>query len=153
MECNVLCTTTRSLQLQNVSHVARMSLFKVYAPSCKSTLSCLCETELRILINIQAATSFECDGCNHHASYHSMDNPAEDAILKKWEDQEAQNTIQKQALAGASRKRRRIAEKPSEDEREVLLITDGAEDEEIEAVVEEQIQTELVSTRRTRGKK
>lgn len=85
-----------------------------------------------------------------------MENPAEDAILKKWEEQEAQAaSTHKQALAGASRKRKRIAEKPSEDERQVLLITDGAEDENLEAVmeVEEQIQSELVSTRKRRGKK
>lgn len=38
---------------------------------------------------LQAATSFECDGCAHHASYHSMENPQEDAIILKWKNQEA----------------------------------------------------------------
>ena len=42
------------------------------------------------LICNQAATSFECDGCTHHASYHSLENPAEDAVLKKWVEQESE---------------------------------------------------------------
>ncbi|KAK3620817.1 hypothetical protein LTR56_020591 [Elasticomyces elasticus] len=45
---------------------------------------------LRFMLHpVKAATSFECDGCNHHASFHSLENPSEDAVLKKWAQQEA----------------------------------------------------------------
>jgi hypothetical protein len=33
----------------------------------------------------QSTSSFECDGCAHHASFHSMENQAEDEIRKRWE--------------------------------------------------------------------
>jgi hypothetical protein len=33
----------------------------------------------------QSTSSFECDGCAHHASFHSMENKAEDEIRKRWE--------------------------------------------------------------------
>lgn len=38
----------------------------------------------------QASTSFECDGCNHHASYHFLENPAEQAVLARWTQEEQQ---------------------------------------------------------------
>lgn len=60
---------------------------------------------------IQAATSFDCDGCGHHASFHSLENTAENAILEKWSEQEA---IESQSTVGASKKRRRIAAKATE---------------------------------------
>lgn len=68
----------------------------------------------------QAATSFDCDGCNHHASFHSLENVEEDAVLKKWSELESRD-----ATEGASnKKRRRIAEKPANDV-EILELSDG----------------------------
>ena len=94
---------------------------------------------------VKAATSFECDGCNHHASFHSLENPAEDAIIARWEEQEAASkavvaaskalvSAQRQAIAGAgeSRKRRRIADKPAESMPgmfEIVDVTDEPEGE------------------------
>lgn len=55
----------------------------------------------------QSASSFECDGCNHHASFHSMENKTEDEIRKRWEV-EAKD---KQALEGdTGRPRKRLRE-------------------------------------------
>jgi hypothetical protein len=68
----------------------------------------------------QAATSFDCDGCGHHASFHSLENAAEEAILKKWSEQEANS---QETTEGATKKRRRIAEKPA-DEAQVWELTD-----------------------------
>ncbi|KAK3679070.1 hypothetical protein LTR78_001523 [Recurvomyces mirabilis] len=49
---------------------------------------------LRFMLHpVKAATSFDCDGCSHHASFHSLDNPAEDAVLKKW----AQHHVEEKA--------------------------------------------------------
>jgi hypothetical protein len=33
----------------------------------------------------QSSSSYECDGCGHHASFHTMENKAEDEIRKRWE--------------------------------------------------------------------
>lgn len=61
-----------------------------------------------LLTKHQAATSFECDGCGHHASFHSLENPAEDAVIKKWSEQETASSHSKQTAAGASNKKRRL---------------------------------------------
>lgn len=34
---------------------------------------------------LKAATTFDCDGCGHHASFHKMDNEQEDEVMKRWE--------------------------------------------------------------------
>ncbi|KAI7282999.1 hypothetical protein KC345_g3180 [Hortaea werneckii] len=68
--------------------------------------ACAC---LRFMLHpVKAATSFECDGCGHHASFHSLENPAEDAVIKKWSEQEAGSSHSKQTAAGASNKKRRL---------------------------------------------
>ncbi|KAK3054525.1 hypothetical protein LTR09_004254 [Extremus antarcticus] len=87
---------------------------------------------LRFMLHpVKAATSFECDGCNHHASFHSLENPAEDAVLRKWEAEEAETKNQskgRQAIRGApAKKRRRVegkAELEVEDGPRVLEILD-----------------------------
>jgi hypothetical protein len=33
---------------------------------------------------VKAATSFECDGCGHHASFHKMENTAEEKVTARW---------------------------------------------------------------------
>ena len=44
--------------------------------------TCTC---LRFMLHpTKAATSFECDGCNHHSSFHMLENKEEVATLKKW---------------------------------------------------------------------
>lgn len=93
---------------------------------------------LRFMLHpVKAATSFECDGCGHHASFHSMENKDEDEVVKRWEAEKSKDEAKGQSGAGAGRKRRRIAEKPANDTgaelREVLEIEDdetseGAED-------------------------
>ncbi|CAK1357341.1 hypothetical protein CB0940_07910 [Cercospora beticola] len=74
--------------------------------------SCPC---LRFMLHpVKAATSFDCDGCGHHASFHSLENVAEDAILKKWTTEQGSARGDVTASDG-SKKRRRIAEKPNDD--------------------------------------
>ena len=75
----------------------------------------------------QAATSFDCDGCSHHASFHSLENVAEDAILKKWSTEQESNNNAASTAGGASKKRRRITEKPQDD----IEILEPNEDEVI----------------------
>ncbi|KAM3425536.1 hypothetical protein BST61_g7483 [Cercospora zeina] len=85
--------------------------------------SCPC---LRFMLHpVKAATSFDCDGCGHHASFHSLENVAEDAILKKWTTE--QGSVKGDAPAsGASKKRRRITEKPNDDPQILELSDDGS---------------------------
>ncbi|KAK1822540.1 hypothetical protein LTR12_003103 [Friedmanniomyces endolithicus] len=71
-----------------------------------------------------AATSFECDGCSHHASFHSLENPSEDAVLRKWAQQEADDKEQQAAAAAAtttSKKRKLITQSAELDEDEVQM--------------------------------
>lgn len=56
----------------------------------------------------------------HHASFHSLENPAENAVLKKWSDQEA-SIKDTQAAAGASKKRKSITQAVASDRRIVQV--------------------------------
>ncbi|KAK4503399.1 hypothetical protein PRZ48_004314 [Zasmidium cellare] len=74
---------------------------------------------------LRAATSFDCDGCGHHASFHSLENEDEDKVLKKWAENESNN--QSQATGGSNRKRRRIAEESNHEIEVLELIEDDTE--------------------------
>lgn len=81
----------------------------------------------------QAATSFECDGCSHHASFHNLENPKEDEILQKWDNkqQAAILAAQQQTPASSAQrtKRKRIAERVPEQGFVVTDLTANEEDE------------------------
>ncbi|KAI4720436.1 hypothetical protein E4T48_03362 [Aureobasidium sp. EXF-10727] len=82
---------------------------------------------LRFMLHpVKAATSFECDGCGHHASYHNLDNPSEDAILAKWSAQEKSMTTQQQPSTSSRNKRKRITSQPHDDNQSTITITDDA---------------------------
>jgi len=53
----------------------------------------------------QSSSSYECDGCAHHASFHSMENKQEDEIRKRWE-QEAKNKQEREEGVAARPKKR-----------------------------------------------
>lgn len=71
----------------------------------------------------KAASSFECDGCGHHASFHSLENPAEDAIRQKWSEEEAQAKEQ-QAAVGANKKRKMLAQNSVKDDERIVVLDD-----------------------------
>ncbi|CAE6996622.1 hypothetical protein CFE70_000338 [Pyrenophora teres f. teres 0-1] len=52
-----------------------------------SILSPTCPCLRFMLHPLKLASSYECDGCGHHASFHSMENKAEDEIRKRWESE------------------------------------------------------------------
>jgi len=77
-----------------------------------------------LTLSSKAASSFECDGCNHHASFHSLENPAEDAVRQKWLEQEAAQAREQQAVVGANNKKRKMNPQTlllKDDERIVVL--------------------------------
>lgn len=77
--------------------------------------TCSC---MRFMLHpVKAATSFECDGCNHHASYHNLDNPEDDRVLARWAEQAKQIAPASQEN-GHGNKRRRIADGSSHNGRQ-----------------------------------
>ena len=57
------------------------------------TPTCTC---LRFMIHpVKAASSFECDGCGHHASFHKMENRVEDETVSRWKAEEAEREREK----------------------------------------------------------
>ncbi|THZ88844.1 hypothetical protein D6C84_00511 [Aureobasidium pullulans] len=84
---------------------------------------------LRFMLHpVKAATSFECDGCGHHASYHNLDNPSEDAILAKWSAQEAQTQAATTTTSARNNKRRRITSQPHNEQQAAITIADDSVD-------------------------
>lgn len=62
------------------------------------TPACAC---LRFMIHpVKAATSFDCDGCSHHASFHKMENRAEDEIVARWRAEEKTREEEERRGAG-----------------------------------------------------
>lgn len=78
--------------------------------------SCAC---YRFMIHpLKAATSFDCDGCGHHASFHRMESKEEEEIARRWKVEEAsrehaQARVQ-EVFESVAPKRRRIADVPEE---------------------------------------
>jgi hypothetical protein len=56
------------------------------------------------------STSFECDGCNHHASFHSMDNPADNEVIKRWATQALEAPAQESSALQATKRPRKAIE-------------------------------------------
>ncbi|KAF2830851.1 hypothetical protein CC86DRAFT_379074 [Ophiobolus disseminans] len=71
----------------------------------QSVLSPKCPCLRFMLHPLKSASSYECDGCNHHASFHSMENKAEDEIKKRWE-QEAKDKADREEEAQQRPKKR-----------------------------------------------
>jgi hypothetical protein len=59
-------------------------------------------------IIVQSSSSYECDGCGHHASFHNMENKSDDEIRKRWE-QEAKDRARREEQA-QQRPKKRIRE-------------------------------------------
>lgn len=57
---------------------------------------------------LKAATSFDCDGCGHHASFHQMENPAEEEAASRWRAQAEREEKNKRDEGSPTPKRRRI---------------------------------------------
>ncbi|KAF2706151.1 hypothetical protein K504DRAFT_459474 [Pleomassaria siparia CBS 279.74] len=71
----------------------------------QSIVSAKCPCLRFMLHPLKSASSYECDGCYHHASFHSMESPAEDEIRKRWA-QEAQEKQDAEEQVGPRPKKR-----------------------------------------------
>lgn len=47
---------------------------------------------------LKAATSFECDGCGHHASFHKMDSREDGETVRRWKNDARQEEIGRSML-------------------------------------------------------
>lgn len=56
---------------------------------------------------LKSFTTFECDGCAHHASFHSLENKAEDEIRKRWEMEQRQKEAEAKENEVAARPKKR----------------------------------------------
>ncbi|PVH99577.1 hypothetical protein DM02DRAFT_564457 [Periconia macrospinosa] len=66
---------------------------------------------LRFMLHpLKSSSSYECDGCAHHASFHSMENKAEDEIRKRWEQEASEKAQRDQEVNKRPRKRLREIE-------------------------------------------
>ncbi|KAF2643597.1 hypothetical protein P280DRAFT_382889, partial [Massarina eburnea CBS 473.64] len=75
----------------------------------QSMLSPKCACLRFMLHPLKSSSSYECDGCAHHASFHSMENREEDEIRRRWE-QEAKEKAQREEDDARPRKRTREME-------------------------------------------
>ncbi|KAL8682032.1 MAG: hypothetical protein Q9186_001908 [Xanthomendoza sp. 1 TL-2023] len=116
---------------------AQMSYIPPRGP-CSQKLSLLSTCPcFRFMIHpLKASTSFECDGCGHHASFHKMDNHQDDETVRRWKtDQEDRIVVRRKimtnmdvraaeagvphAQAGAQQSQRRLIENPDRDSRSI----------------------------------
>ncbi|KAF2758306.1 hypothetical protein EJ05DRAFT_510247 [Pseudovirgaria hyperparasitica] len=76
----------------------------------KTGMLTTCTCRRFMLHPIKIATSFECDGCSHHASHHDMENKLEDEIVRRWQTEEKElELLNSTNAAGRPKKRPRNA--------------------------------------------
>ncbi|EMD97856.1 hypothetical protein COCC4DRAFT_200773 [Bipolaris maydis ATCC 48331] len=74
---------------------------------------------LRFMLHpLKSSSSYECDGCGHHASFHSMENKTEDEIRKRWETEAKERAQQNDEAQQRPKKRVRAIEYNREDDEE-----------------------------------
>jgi len=80
---------------------------------------------------LKSSSTFECDGCSHHASFHNLENKAEDEVQKRWEiEQKARETEAQANNTLKSRKRPRQIEAAASTSNGRLLIEEHAFDDD-----------------------
>ncbi|KAF1911484.1 hypothetical protein BDU57DRAFT_507561 [Ampelomyces quisqualis] len=79
----------------------------------QSVLSPKCPCLRFMLHPLKSASSFECDGCNHHASFHSMENKSEDEVCKRWEQEAQEKAGQNDESQQRPKKRVRAIDYPN----------------------------------------
>ncbi|KAL8779283.1 MAG: hypothetical protein Q9213_007015 [Squamulea squamosa] len=86
-------------QQQQPNIWAQMSYIPPRGP-CSQKLSLLTTCPcFRFMIHpLKASTSFECDGCGHHASFHKMDNHQDDETVRRWKTDEEERVLRRKTL-------------------------------------------------------
>ncbi|KAL8749540.1 MAG: hypothetical protein Q9199_007622 [Rusavskia elegans] len=86
-------------QQQQANIWAQMSYIPPRGP-CSQKLSLLTTCPcFRFMIHpLKASTSFECDGCGHHASFHKMDNHQDDETVRRWKTDEEDKVLRRETM-------------------------------------------------------
>ncbi|KAG7009283.1 hypothetical protein G7Y79_00003g011510 [Physcia stellaris] len=80
---------------------AQMSYTPPRGPcSSKTSIVSTCSCYRFMIHPLKAATSFECDGCGHHASFHKMDNAQDEETVRKWKGIETERDQGHERIAG-----------------------------------------------------
>lgn len=115
---------------------------------------------------LKAASSYDCDGCGHHASFHRMESKEDEEVARRWRDEEVGsgsgrglNGARNGCLGieglvdGGMRKRRRIADKTGEvvevEEEEEGVSRDVTDVRGRITIVEDLVNKALTKKRRT----
>ncbi|KAH6864664.1 hypothetical protein B0T12DRAFT_391009 [Alternaria alternata] len=72
-----------------------------------SLLAAKCPCLRFMLHPLKSSSSYECDGCGHHASFHTMENKIEDEIRKRWEVEAAERRKEEEE-GGRQRPKKRV---------------------------------------------
>jgi hypothetical protein len=56
------------------------------------------------------ASTFECNGCGHHASFHNIENPHDDAVIKRWHEAEKRQAQALEESVGFRKRPRKVIE-------------------------------------------
>ncbi|KAL8731019.1 MAG: hypothetical protein Q9166_003670 [cf. Caloplaca sp. 2 TL-2023] len=101
----VMQETGAATQQQQPSIWRQMSYIPPRGP-CSQKLSLLTTCPcFRFMIHpLKASTSFECDGCGHHASFHKMDNHQDDETVRRWKTDEEDNAMRRETMMNWSLK-------------------------------------------------
>ncbi|KAI4125564.1 MAG: hypothetical protein LQ338_004168 [Usnochroma carphineum] len=88
---------------------------------------------------LKAATSFECDGCGHHASFHKMENRQEEEAVEEWrllqQFQEAQQAPALNQVREATRRAEtRLRQRGRLRENDFLEVTDADSDDGVRVI-------------------
>ncbi|KAL8883667.1 MAG: hypothetical protein Q9215_008101 [Flavoplaca cf. flavocitrina] len=95
--------SSNSISSLSSSDFSQMSYIPPRGP-CSQKLSLLTTCPcFRFMIHpLKASTSFECDGCGHHASFHKMDNHQDDETVRRWRLDEEEQALSRETLMSFS---------------------------------------------------
>lgn len=87
---------------------------------------------------LKAATSFDCDGCGHHASFHRMESRAEEETARRWAveregEGEGERVVMERFVVAPEKKKNMRRRRIGGVERDVVVeVLEGGEEEEEE---------------------
>ncbi|KAL9064608.1 MAG: hypothetical protein Q9161_008785 [Pseudevernia consocians] len=123
--------------------------------SSKTSLVTTCPCHRFMIHPLKASTSFDCDGCGHHASFHRMESREEEEVVRRWKGEEKEEEEERGkgrergmmgeggrereemvmmeglVVVGSKKSKRRRLVEGVERERDVVEVLEGEGDEEV----------------------
>ncbi|KAL8967221.1 MAG: hypothetical protein Q9183_003020 [Haloplaca sp. 2 TL-2023] len=99
---------------------------------------------------LKGPTSFECDGCGHHASFHKMENRQDEETERRWKDADASD---ERLQSNMHKWSEHIKEQKKRLENEIARIDkERADDTDDVVEVVEEVRDRAPKRRRTTGR-